>query len=473
MPVIINGTTGVSGVDGSAGTPSYQGTGTATGLFYPTTTALALSTNGSERLRIDSSGNVGIGTSSPAARLEVAGGVRLSQTGAVPAGLDIGLNGGNGVTGFSSRDASSTWRPLFVEADTTVFFTGSGTGVGVTERMRITSAGDIGIGTSSPGDKLNVVLSSSGLGGIRLQNTNSSGQSAISYYNNAGTQKADVWWNNNGSILNFRTVSTDPMAFSTNNSERMRLNSDGRLLLGATTDATGNPQIRVTGGSNTIAVGSGNGARWKSSGEDNFEFHTYSNTPNPNFLIGYGNGSGGVDTSKERVTVNAGTWSFQNSNLSISGSLSKGSGSFKIDHPLPTKTDTHFLVHSFIEAPQADLIYRGKVQLKNGKATVNIDTAARMSEGTFVLLCRDVQCFTSNESDWDAVRGSVSGNILTIECQNTSSTATISWMVIGERQDPHMYETSWTDNDGRVIVEPEKTIFDEKNIIFSGVIENA
>ena len=133
-------------------------------------------------------------------------------------------------------------------------------------------------------------------------------------------------------------------------------------------------------------------------------------------------------------------------NLAITGALSKGSGSFRIDHPLESKTDTHDLVHSFIEAPQADNIYRGKVDLVDGSATVNIDTVSGMTEGTF----------TTNESDWDAVKGSVTGNILTINCQNISSTATISWLVIGERHDQHMKDTDWTDSDGKVIVEPRK-----------------
>ena len=35
MSVIINGTTGISGVDGSASTPAVQGTDTNTGIFYP------------------------------------------------------------------------------------------------------------------------------------------------------------------------------------------------------------------------------------------------------------------------------------------------------------------------------------------------------------------------------------------------------------------------------------------------------
>jgi hypothetical protein len=151
-----------------------------------------------------------------------------------------------------------------------------------------------------------------------------------------------------------------------------------------------------------------------------------------------------------RITVNT------SGSVSIAGALSKGSGSFRIDHPLPEKTNTHQLVHSFIEGPQADLIYRGHVALKNGTVTINIDTAARMTEGTFEALCQNVCCFTSNESDWTAVKGSVAGNILTIESQDQTSNAEVCWMVIGERKDKHMLETDWTDETGRVITEPLK-----------------
>tara|TARA_R110000764_G_scaffold135310_1_gene223375 strand:- start:362 stop:814 length:453 start_codon:yes stop_codon:yes gene_type:complete len=139
----------------------------------------------------------------------------------------------------------------------------------------------------------------------------------------------------------------------------------------------------------------------------------------------------------------------------VYGALSKTSGSFKIDHPLPAKNETHHLVHSFIEGPQADNIYRGKIDLVDGSATVNIDTAAGMTEGTYVLLNTNTQCFTSNESGWTAVKGSVLGNTLTITAQE-SCTDTISWMVIGERHDQHMLETRWTDSAGKVIVEPLK-----------------
>jgi hypothetical protein len=142
--------------------------------------------------------------------------------------------------------------------------------------------------------------------------------------------------------------------------------------------------------------------------------------------------TGANDSRTQALLINS------SGDVTIAGALSKGSGSFRIPHPL--KPETHELVHSFIEGPQADNIYRGKVTLVDGSATVNIDSVSGMSEGTYVLLNTNTQCFTSNESGWTAVKGSVSGNILTIEAQESCSD-TISWMVVGERHDQHMLDT--------------------------------
>ena len=103
-----------------------------------------------------------------------------------------------------------------------------------------------------------------------------------------------------------------------------------------------------------------------------------------------------------------------------------------------------------------DNIYRGHIHLVNGLAEINLDTQFNMTESTFVALNRDISVFTTNEDDWDNVRGKVTGNILTIECQNTESTALISYLVIGERQDKHAKESYITDMDGRLITEPLK-----------------
>jgi hypothetical protein len=145
------------------------------------------------------------------------------------------------------------------------------------------------------------------------------------------------------------------------------------------------------------------------------------------------------------------------STLSVNGSVSKSSGTFDIPHPvLPEPTR---LVHSFIEGPRCDLIYRGSVTLTNGSATVNIDSdctsnaAHAMTEGTFVALCANPVCFLQNDDTFDRVKGKVSGNILTITCENDESSANINWMVVADRQDSFIKQWERTDPNGFLIPE--------------------
>ena len=169
----------------------------------------------------------------------------------------------------------------------------------------------------------------------------------------------------------------------------------------------------------------------------------------------YGTDGSGTTTNG---SLSLGTSSYELNNAYFAGYLSKGSGSFTISHPLPEKTETHHLVHSFIEGPQADLIYSGMVTLVAGKAEINLDTAARMTEGTFLLLNTNLRRFVSNEGGWTAVRSSITGNVLTVEAQDDTCTDEVFWTVIGERKDQHMLDTEWTDENGRVITEPLKPV---------------
>ena len=72
MSVVINGDTGISGVNGSAASPAIQGGDADTGIFFGTNQA-SISTSGSQRLFVDSQGRVGIGESSPDALLCIKG----------------------------------------------------------------------------------------------------------------------------------------------------------------------------------------------------------------------------------------------------------------------------------------------------------------------------------------------------------------------------------------------------------------
>jgi len=143
--------------------------------------------------------------------------------------------------------------------------------------------------------------------------------------------------------------------------------------------------------------------------------------------------------------------------LQVNGSLAKSSGTFDIAHPLhPT---TKRLVHSFIEGPRCDLIYRGTVALTNGIATVDINrqcthnTVGAMEHGTFEALCANPDVFLQNRTGFGRVIGTIQGGTLTITCENNTATDLISWMVVAERADPFIKQWDRTDNDGYLITE--------------------
>ena len=105
--------------------------------------ALLLGTNSVERLRIDSSGRVGIGTNSPSDVLTVAGTdafIKVDRSNGNP-GIDFRYNGST--TNRGLIDVTSTGALKFAAG-------------GNTERMRIDSSGNVGIGTTSPSAKLDV-----------------------------------------------------------------------------------------------------------------------------------------------------------------------------------------------------------------------------------------------------------------------------------------------------------------------------
>ena len=147
-------------------------------------------------------------------------------------------------------------------------------------------------------------------------------------------------------------------------------------------------------------------------------------------------------------------------NVRVTGSISKGSGSFTIDHPVVPST---ILVHSFIEGPRCDLIYRNRKQLSNGYAEIDIEkecTAndSTMTPGTFEALCTNPQTFLQNNETFDRVKGYVSSHMLFITCENPESTAMIDWQVIAERHDPFIKKWNMTDSNGLLILEHPKLV---------------
>ena len=201
---------------------------TGTGSYLPMT----FHTGGSERVRIDTSGNVGIGTSSPGDRLTISGGNQRIQ---------------KDVPEIRFRSAGDVTR-WYIGANISDTINGGlhfGSGDGIasgTPRMIIDSSGNVGIGTNSPTEKLQVH------GNVSQRGDNSR---LFSY----ATDGTIICEQGNGSITGnpltygITTRGAFPLLLGTNSAERMRIDSAGNVGIG-TSSPLANLHSSTTGASN-------------------------------------------------------------------------------------------------------------------------------------------------------------------------------------------------------------------------------
>ena len=149
--------------DTAAGWVGNNALTTGEGIYYQNSlNAMRMYTNGSERVRIDSNGNVGIGTTSPGSALEVVG--RIATSGG---SADIQSNlfgaGDGSETNPSIRNIGDSDTGFWFPAANTIGFSTAGS-----EAMRIDAGGRVGIGTDSPGTKQVSIVGSQSYGQLRL-----------------------------------------------------------------------------------------------------------------------------------------------------------------------------------------------------------------------------------------------------------------------------------------------------------------
>jgi|694.fasta_scaffold04700_35 hypothetical protein len=178
--------------------------------------ATIFSTNNTERVRIDSSGNLGIGTSSPSAKLHVVG----SQ---------YRQNDSTGSFGFTLNTTSSTTTlaTLFGGSSFAIQTGGSGT-----NQLTLDSSGNLGIGTSSPSVRLHSKSSLAENTIIEGTTARGGGNVYASFYDPTG-RKGYFGYSGSDDSFNFVNEMNAYMLFGTNGNERMRIDANGNIVAGA------------------------------------------------------------------------------------------------------------------------------------------------------------------------------------------------------------------------------------------------
>ncbi|WP_313027900.1 hypothetical protein [Brucella sp.] len=185
------------------------------------------------------------------------------------------------------------------------------------------------------------------------------------------------------------------------------------------------------------------------------------NTANYGFYIFFDHGGGVADNGLKFAHTFSGVRATltQAGNFNIVGTLSKAGGTFLIDHPLDPFNKN--LRHGFVESTEYVNIYRGMVDLVDGRMIIDIDAAFGMTDGTFAALNSDVMV-TSLQNQYGPdrvwVEAPAESGKFTIVCEDEHSTATIAWMVTGRRNDAFVRSDldPNTDSEGRFIPEFDK-----------------
>ena len=223
-------------------------------FIYREASPMQFWTSNSERMRIDAAGNVGIGTDTPVAPLQVG-----NITAGTPTGLgaDLIVSGGQittatlaSGTNLSDSVLKLDFRDRYVGADgqlvgsiaveraaggannwSMTFATGTGVQVDAVEQMRITSAGNVGIGTAAPTTALQLGDTATAVNRIITMANTSTGSKG--YY-------VGVTVNGDGLVY---TSSATPIRFGTTDTERMRIDASGNLLVGTISAGPNNERL--------------------------------------------------------------------------------------------------------------------------------------------------------------------------------------------------------------------------------------
>jgi len=323
-------TTGDISVTRGAG--SYDGAllfgggtgGTSPALIYGNRTTggslLAFYTNSLERVRIDNAGNMGIGTSTPNYNLNVYTNSVSNGNIATLVGLDTGtmnptVSGSGAVIAFKGIGSNANFGAVGGYGNGTLAGMGlwAGTGSGAPQ-LYLTSAGNLGLGTTTPAAKLDVYSTS----GTAFFVEGGVGGSNIAHFvrRNGATIDVKISGSNSDSSIIYGTSGTDRFAMGYDNSaanfaisagsalgttDRLVINSSGKVGIGSSTPR-GTLTVSAAGTPNFLDIemtGAGFGLKLERAASDrpNLQAYALSTGAAANFILNEDGGNVGIATS--------------------------------------------------------------------------------------------------------------------------------------------------------------------------------
>jgi hypothetical protein len=303
--------------------------------------------------------------------------------------------------------------------------------------------GNVGIGTTTPSRQLHVYSDRTAYGCIEGGSTGAPARRAILELVSSDANRAqgiltkdgstEGWffgepYMGDGFTVGYGSSQPEYLAQS-----KLYITTDGNVGIGTT-----NPRAKLDILANTSTWGG-----WYEAIRFSQSAHSAITHPGGGLLFGlHGNRNYyWADTINGwyAMTLNA------NGNLIVRGNLSKGSGSFLIDHPLDPKNKV--LRHSFIEGPEPVLIYKGRARLENGQAVIQLpdyfDDLAHPKGREINLTCID---------NWSPLYldGEISENSFTIKTTARGHLQQkFSWVVYAVRNDAFIQKNP-------IIIEEEK-----------------
>ncbi len=297
MPVTIDGSVGIL-------SPDFEPNGSTVptnGLYLPTTNTIAWATNSTGRLRLDASGNLGLGVTPSAwdSSILTAFQVRSASLSSVPSGGNDAYFSSNAFYNASWKYITSTFATQYRQSNGTHAWYNApsgtaGNAITFTQAMTLDASANLGIGLTSPGTRLDVkgrVRSSIGTG-------TGAGGAAYAFYEFGTSSTASENWHigteGDGSFRFYQNGFGAGVV-------RGMFDSIGRLLVGVTTNTAAGVTSILQVNSEIIARGSSGGMFWENRSGGVSTTSNWYGLYSPTNIIYFWNGSANI------ASINAGS----------------------------------------------------------------------------------------------------------------------------------------------------------------------